>query len=155
MYLRINCGCICTNTLSVHNQIVYINCVQQQFSKILPCPNVEPDLWSGSALLPNLGPNLGPVLKSSGSNFGSEPNCGIPTSRERAAASFRYFGTPTHHTIKISWNLVLSALSIIIDSTWYPDSEISTWTKEKGRFCACTKVVRIKCPYKTEIINRN
>ena len=100
MYLHINSGCICTNTLSVHNQIVYINCVQQQFSKILPCPNVEPDLWSGSALLPNLGPNLGPVLKSSGSNFGSEPNCGIPTSRERAAASFRYFGTPTHHTIK-------------------------------------------------------
>jgi hypothetical protein len=27
----------------------------------------------------NLGPNFGPVLKSSGPNFGSEPDCGIPT----------------------------------------------------------------------------
>jgi hypothetical protein len=36
------------------------------------------DLWFGSAISPNLEPNFGPVLKSSGSNFGSEPNCGIP-----------------------------------------------------------------------------
>jgi hypothetical protein len=28
--------------------------------------------------LVNLGPNFGLVLKSSGLNFGSEPNCGIP-----------------------------------------------------------------------------
>ena len=45
------------------------------FAKIL---NPEPDLWSGSALPLNFGPDLGPVLKSSGSNFGSEPDCGIP-----------------------------------------------------------------------------
>jgi hypothetical protein len=46
---------------------------------LLPCLNPEPDLWSGSAQPSNLGPNFGPVLKSSGSNFGSEPDCGIPT----------------------------------------------------------------------------
>ncbi|KAF8491981.1 P-loop containing nucleoside triphosphate hydrolase protein [Russula emetica] len=39
----------------------------------------EPDLWSGSAQPSNLGPNFGQVRKSSGSNFGSEPNCGNPS----------------------------------------------------------------------------
>ncbi|KAF8485582.1 hypothetical protein F5888DRAFT_1811328 [Russula emetica] len=39
----------------------------------------KPDLWSGSAQPSNLGPNFGQVRKSSGSNFGSEPNCGNPT----------------------------------------------------------------------------
>ena len=63
---------------SVHKKFG-LNCIQQWFSKVLPCLNVELDLWSGSALLLNLEPNLGPVLKSSGSNFGSEPNCAIPT----------------------------------------------------------------------------
>jgi hypothetical protein len=42
------------------------------------CLNLEPNLRSGSTSHPNLGPNFGPVLKSSGSNFGSELDCGIP-----------------------------------------------------------------------------
>ena len=51
-----------------------------RFKDFQPCSNLEPDLWSGSTFHPNLGPNFGPVLKSSGLNFGSEPNCSIPTS---------------------------------------------------------------------------
>src|SRR5277367_2918892 len=54
------------------------NWVHWGFGKFAPCPNAEPDLWSGLAKTPKLGPNFGSVLKSSGSNFGSEPNYGIP-----------------------------------------------------------------------------
>jgi hypothetical protein len=51
--------------------------VRTRFSYFSDFPNAEPDLWSGSAPPPNLEPNFGPVLTSSGSNFGSEPDCGI------------------------------------------------------------------------------
>src|SRR5271155_1200729 len=57
-----------------------LNRVHCRFVDFAPCPNAEPDLWFGSALPPNLGPNFGPVLKSSGLNFGSEPNFSIPNS---------------------------------------------------------------------------
>ena len=36
----------------------------------------------GSAFHPDPGPNFGPVLKSSGLNFGSEPNSGSPNNDE-------------------------------------------------------------------------
>ena len=42
-------------------------------------PNREPDFWSGSAHILNLGPDLGPVRPGSGPNLGSEPDCGITT----------------------------------------------------------------------------
>ncbi|KAH9163979.1 hypothetical protein EDB89DRAFT_2142198 [Lactarius sanguifluus] len=56
--------------------------VQTRFNVVLTfcaIPNPELNLWSGSAQLPNLGPNFGPVQKSSGSNFGSELDCSIPS----------------------------------------------------------------------------
>jgi hypothetical protein len=39
--------------------------------------NLEPDLRSGSGWQVNLNRTSGPVRKSSGSNLGSEPDCGI------------------------------------------------------------------------------
>jgi hypothetical protein len=54
--------------------------VQTGFKVVLPSLNVEPGLWSGSAQPLNLELNFGQVRKSSGSNFGSELNCGNPSS---------------------------------------------------------------------------
>src|SRR6267154_6334899 len=47
------------------------------FKKILTCANQGPNHMFGSGL-PTLDfePNFGPVRKSSGSNLGSEPDCG-------------------------------------------------------------------------------
>ena len=39
-------------------------------------PNLELDFRSGSAPMPNFGPDLGPVHQSSGLDQSSEPNCG-------------------------------------------------------------------------------
>jgi len=50
-------------------------------NSVLLCPaqrRFSLGLRSGSMQTSNLEPNFGPVLKSSGSNFGSEPNYGIP-----------------------------------------------------------------------------
>ena len=43
-----------------------------QFSKLRPALNLEPDHRSGSGPLANHKPDFGPVLKSSGLNLGSE-----------------------------------------------------------------------------------
>jgi hypothetical protein len=48
-----------------------------QFLVFAPFPDAKLDLWSGSAPSLNLGPYFGLVLKSSGSNFGSEPDCSL------------------------------------------------------------------------------
>ena len=53
----------------------------EQFTDISPVPNLEPDMWSGSAQVLNLGPNFGQVRKSSGPNLSSEPDYGIPSVR--------------------------------------------------------------------------
>jgi len=56
-----------------------------RFSDFRHFLNAEPDLWSGSALPSNPELNFGPVLKSSGSNFGSEPDCGIAIPKKSAS----------------------------------------------------------------------
>ena len=66
-----------------------------RFRDFEPCPNPELNLWSSSAQPPNLGLNFGLVLKSSGSNFGSEPNCDIPTGIHSLAT--------THEQLIIGW----------------------------------------------------
>ena len=52
-------------------------------NKLSCCLNLRLDRRSGSALPLNLGPDLGPVLQSSGSNFGSGPNRGITNADEK------------------------------------------------------------------------
>ena len=51
--------------------------------KLSYCLNLRLDRRFGPALPLNLGPDLGPVLQSSGSNFGSGPNHGITTRWDR------------------------------------------------------------------------
>src|SRR5882672_6988682 len=46
-------------------------------AKLSHCLNLRPDRRFGSCIGLNLGPDFGQVRKSSGSNFGSGPNCGI------------------------------------------------------------------------------
>jgi hypothetical protein len=46
-------------------------------TKLSRCLNPGLDLRFGSCLGVNFGPDFGQVRKSSGSNFGSGPNCGI------------------------------------------------------------------------------
>jgi hypothetical protein len=48
------------------------------FSNFVLFLNSEPDLWFSSVKPSNFGLNFGPVWESSGSNFGSELNCGSP-----------------------------------------------------------------------------
>ena len=50
----------------------------EPFTDISPVPNLEPDMWSGSAQVLNLGPNFGQVRKSLGPNLSSEPDYSIP-----------------------------------------------------------------------------
>src|SRR6267154_3184274 len=47
-----------------------------RFKKILTCANQGPNHAFGSGLTLDFEPNFGPVRKSSGSNLGSEPDCG-------------------------------------------------------------------------------
>ena len=53
------------------------------FSRNTVCLNAELNLRFGSAVHLNLGLNFGPVLQSSGSNFGSGPNFGNTTKSGR------------------------------------------------------------------------
>src|SRR6267154_5539204 len=46
------------------------------FKKILTCANQGPNHAFGSGLTLDFEPNFGPVRESSGSNLGSEPDCG-------------------------------------------------------------------------------
>jgi hypothetical protein len=70
------------NVQNKHQKKVWFEPGSARFRDFEPCPNPELNLWSGSAQPPNLGLNFGLILKSSGLNFGSEPNCGIPTKKE-------------------------------------------------------------------------
>ena len=70
--------------LFTQGSIIPINLIQVWFKLVLTgsnklscCQNLRLDRWSSPALPLNLGPDLGPVLQSSGSNFGSGLNCGI------------------------------------------------------------------------------
>lgn len=57
------------------------------FAVLGPYPNPELDFRSGSGWWVNLEPDFSPVRKSSGSNLGSEPDCGITRRVDRPRVS--------------------------------------------------------------------
>ena len=70
--------------LFTQGPIIPINLIQVWFEPVLTgsdklscCLNLRLDCRFSPVLLLNLGLNLGLVLQSLGSNFGSEPNCSI------------------------------------------------------------------------------
>ena len=96
------------------------------FKKILTCANQGPNHAFGSGLTLDFEPNFGPVRKSSGSNLGSEPDCGS-TRRMVFLTSQSFILTPFSVQLTLSqymiqnpyphWSNFIIVLTPLLNST--------------------------------------